>query len=356
LVEPSGRTIAQARADRIGAFRDELQALEAAGVLSLTGEQRAALAGYHDGLLAELTDAYDIDRSAGQQRLSLGLRIVSLLGAAALTAAVVLFFQRIWGLLPSWGQIAIAWGAPIALVAVAARIARRERTRYFTAIVAFVALGCFVLDVLVLGTIFNTGGSSTPLLAFSLFAFVLAYGWSLGWLLAAGLISLLAFLAATTVAWMGHPLDISLDRPETVMLPAIAMFFTSLARPNLLRAGFPAIVRRVALFGAFVPLLVLAESGGHSFLPFSDDAIEGAYQAVGFAGAIVVITAGIRNGWTETLNIGAFFFGVLMLFRFVDWWWEWLPKYLFFLLVAAVAIAMIALLRRLRARLAGAVT
>jgi uncharacterized membrane protein len=101
---------------------------------------------------------------------------------------------------------------------------------------------------------------------------------------------------------------------------------------------------------------VLAESGGHSFLPFSDDAIEGAYQAVGFAGAIVVITAGIRNGWTETLNIGAFFFGVLMLFRFVDWWWEWLPKYLFFLLVAAVAIAMIALLRRLRARLAGAVT
>jgi len=44
---------------------------------------------------------------------------------------------------------------------------------------------------------------------------------------------------------------------------------------------------------------------------------------------------------------------VLLLLRFVDWWWDVMPKYLFFLIVGLTAIAMMVVLRRLR-RIAGA--
>jgi hypothetical protein len=38
--------------------------------------------------------------------------------------------------------------------------------------------------------------------------------------------------------------------------------------------------------------------------------------------------------------------------KFVDWWWDWMPKYLFFLIVGLTALALLWAFRRLRARLA----
>jgi hypothetical protein len=354
MAEPIGRPHAQFRADRIRAFREELSDLERDGVVRLGETERAAIVRHHDALLAQLSSEYDIDRSAAQHQLSLGMRAVSLLGAAALTAAVLLFFQRIWGLMPSSVQVTLAWVAPIAMVSIAARVARVERTGYFTALVSFVALGCFVLNVIVVGTVFNMGESSSPFLAFALFAFVLAYAWNLSWMLAAGLLSLLAFCSATAVAWMGHPLDISLQRPETVLVPAAAMFCVSQLRVQQRWPRFPAVYRRVGLIGAFLPALILTVAGGLSFLPLSEDTVEVIYQAGGFAAAVAAMMVGLRRRWPETVNIAAVFFGLLMLFRFVDWWWDWLPQYVFFLIVGALAVAFLFALRRLRSRLAGA--
>ena len=65
-----------------------------------------------------------------------------------------------------------------------------------------------------------------------------------------------------------------------------------------------------------------------------------------------MLTAGIRRRWTETVNLGAGFFGLLLLLRYVDWWWDLMPKYLFFLIVGGTAIALMLVLRRFR-RLAG---
>lgn len=93
------RAEAQARADRIRAWREELSAAERDGALTLTPDQRASVVAYHDRLLADLSRACDVDRSEAQHRLSLGMRIVSLLAAAALTGAAVLFFLDIWGAL-----------------------------------------------------------------------------------------------------------------------------------------------------------------------------------------------------------------------------------------------------------------
>jgi predicted RND superfamily exporter protein len=38
----------------------------------------------------------------------------------------------------------------------------------------------------------------------------------------------------------------------------------------------------------------------------------------------------------------------------VDWWWDWMPKYLFFLVIGLISVALLVVFKRLRARLLGA--
>ena len=171
------REEAQARVNRINAFRAELEELERRGAITLTDQQRAQLHDYHHTLLDALTQRFEVDRSRAESQLSLGLRVVSLLGAAACTAAVFLFFQRFWGLLSSPVQVTLVWLAPLAALAGALATARVERTLYFTALLSILAFGCFVMNVYVVGTILNARPSPQPFLVWSAFALAVAYAW-----------------------------------------------------------------------------------------------------------------------------------------------------------------------------------
>ncbi len=348
------RDEAQKRADRIRAFREELSEIERDGALSLTPEQREAVRKYHSGLLGELARAYDVDRSAAERDLSLGMRIVALLGAAALTGAVVLFFLDIWGSLTSSAQVGIAWAAPLVAIAGAAAAARVERTLYFTAILSFLAVGCFVLNVSVLGTVLNAVPSSTPLLVWTLFACLLAYNWDLSWLIALAALSFIGFFASTAVWVSGFPIDVTLERPETIFAPAIAVFGSSMLSLNRTRGGFPVALRRIGLAALFIAMFAVATFGSLSFLPWTAKTVEHFYQLLGFAVAGTAMWIGIRQGWSDTLNMGAAFFGLLLLLEYVDWWWQWLPTSLFFFIVAVTALGCLMLLKRIRARLGGA--
>jgi uncharacterized membrane protein len=82
--------------------------------------------------------------------------------------------------------------------------------------------------------------------------------------------------------------------------------------------------------------------------------IEVVYQVTGFLLAAAAIAEGVRRRWTEVLNLSAAFFAVLLFLRYVDWWWDWMPRWTFFLLVAVTAIAALLALRKLRARGEGA--
>ena len=62
---------------------------------------------------------------------------------------------------------------------------------------------CFVLNLSVLGQIFNITPSQNAFLAWAAFALLLAYGYGLRLLLVAGLTSLMAYLAATVGTWSG---------------------------------------------------------------------------------------------------------------------------------------------------------
>lgn len=347
-IRETTRERAQARADRIRAFREELAQAEADGALRLDEIQRTSLTAYHDAALAALAERFDVDRSAGARHLSLGLRVVSFLGAVALTAAAVLFFQRIWGLLPTTAQIAIVWLAPIAAVVGAALTARVERTLYVTGLLAILAFGLFVLNVSVLGTIFNMAGSALPLLAWAAFALALAYAWDLRLLLAAGAACFIGYFAAWIVGWSRLPPEGVIDRPEALFVPAILIVLASGARINTHRSGFAQTLRLVGCAAIAIALLVLGESGGMSRLPFDAHAIEYFYQIVGLTFAAGLVGVGIRRGWTESVNLGAALVALLLFLRFMDWWWDWMPKYLFFLIIGLAALVFVLALRRLR--------
>ena len=349
------REEAQARVNRINAFRAELDEVQRQGAISLTDEQRAQLHGYHHTLLAALNERFEVDRSGAESQLSLGLRIVSLLGAAACTAAAVLFFQRFWGLLSTPVQIAVVWVAPLAALAGAVATARVERTLYFTALLSIVAFGCFVMNVYVLGTILNARPSPRAFLVWSAFAFALAYAWELRLLLAAGAICAITFFSTSIVNWYRMPLDVVLDRPESVLLPAALVAVFAQAEINRVRYGFSQTLRLTGLAPLAVAVLILSEAGSQSQLPLATGTIEHLYQLVGFTLAAGMLIVGIRRRWTETVNLGAALFGILLLLRYVDWWWDVMPKYVFFLIVGLTAIALMVLLRRLR-RSAGEAT
>jgi hypothetical protein len=60
---------------------------------------------------------------------------------------------------------------------------------------------------------------------------------------------------------------------------------------------------------------------------------------------------GVRRHWPETVYIAAVALTIFLFGRFVDWFWDAIPRFVFFLLLAAMAFAWLLALRRLRTRL-----
>ena len=64
-----------------------------------------------------------------------------------------------------------------------------------------------------------------------------------------------------------------------------------------------------------------------------------------------ILWLGIARRCKETVYAGTFFFVALLFLEFVNWWWAWMPKYLFFLIIALTSIAVMTGLKRLRTAL-----
>lgn len=340
------RAAAQARIDRIRAFRAELDALEGEGV-GLDSATHERIEAHHERALAQLRRDFDVDLDGAQKRLSLGMRIASLIGAVALSAAVFFFFHRVWGYLGTPVQVVLLIAAPVAATWLAGFVYRRERTGYLTSLVALVAVACFVLNLSVMGQIFNLEPSRNAFLAWGMFALILAYSWGLKLVLTAGLVSLIAFLSATVGAWGGVYWLSFGERPETVLVAGLAITLPGwIAR--LPRPEFAAVYRVFGLLVALIAVLILSHWGRASVLPLAPATAEAAYQLLGFIGSAAVIAAGIRRDDGKLFNLGATFFMLFLYTKIFDWWWAWLPKWLFFLLVGSIAVAFLFLLGRVR--------
>jgi len=344
----STKTAAQQRADRIKAFTAELAQLAQDKILALTPEQRSAVDDYHAALLTQYTSAYDIDKTQQEKQLSWGMRIASFLGALALAASVFFLFYQFWGRFSSTTQVVTLIVAALLSFAATVFIAIKDRSGYFAKLAALVCFACFVLDIAMLGQIFNIIPSDKALLLWAALAFLLAYAYDIRLLQAAAILCIAAFIGSQVGTWSGMYWIYFGERPENFFPAAVLLF----AAPHVIKhrryAGFAAVYHVFALLVLFIPMLILANYGAISYLDLDRDIIEGGYQVAGFVLSAAFITVGLRSGWGEVVNTGTVFFVIFLYTKFFDWWWESMPKYVFFFVIGLTAILFLLILKRLR--------
>jgi uncharacterized membrane protein len=342
------RQEAQHHIEVIEALRLELAELERADVLTLTGAQRGAVDAHHAALVASLKSRFDVDRDARSKQLSLGMRVASFLGALAFAASVFFLFYQYWGRLGTTVQVIVLVCASVVSLMITALIRARDHTGYFTKLAAMVAFSCFVLNIAMWGEIFNITPSDRALLVWGAMAFLLAYACDLRLLLAAGLLCVLAFASARVGEWSGlYWLDFG-ERPENIFPAAALIFAVPRLVPQSRFGGFASTFRLIGALAVLSPMLALSFWGQVSYLTWDPTTIEHSYQILGFATSAGAIWAGARWSWPESTNIGVVFFVVFLFTKFYDWWWESMPKYLFFLLLGLTALLALFVLRRLR--------
>jgi uncharacterized membrane protein len=123
--------------------------------------------------------------------------------------------------------------------------------------------------------------------------------------------------------------------------------------PHRRHEDFPNLYRGYGLLAIFIAILILSNWGWGSYLPWSSGVIEAAYQVTGFVLSGGIIALGIRRHWPGLTNLGSTFFVLYLYTKFFDWWWDWMPKYLFFLVLGLSAVLLLLMLKRLRAAARG---
>lgn len=339
------------RPAQIRAFNAELEALASEGV-EVDGATRARITAHQAELLARLAREGGVDVTVAEEKLSLGMRLASFVGAVTLSAAIFFLFYRFWGGLAIAQQVAILVAGPLLLVGVTHLLHTWESSGYFATLAALAALAAFVLELNVLGAIFNLPPTPHAFLAWGLFGILL--GWHYGLRLPhfAGLISLGLWITACPGWFRAEEIPDLFGRGEALIVAgalylALPTWTRTLAAPKGWMK-WPLDFRVVGMIGLFTGLFILSVEGHQSWLPFDPHTIQGLYQFIGFIVAGGVITWGVREGHNELANGGMIFLVVLCFVKAVDWWWDWFPHWLFFLILAAFAIGVMVALKRVR--------
>ena len=341
---------AQQRTEQIKAFTEELKSLQSESDFGLTAEQTEQLNAYHSHKLAQLKELFDVDISSRSRQLSWGMKIASLFGALAMTSSIFFLFYHFWGYINTPVQVGLLITAPIVSFVAAIWLSQKEKNSYFSKIAALISYGCFVLNLSLLGQIFNLIPSPNAVLVWSLFAATLAYACRARLLLFFSIVGVLNFIAMKFGTWFGFYWISFGERPENFIIPALIIFALpiKLSRPQYI--DFDPIYRVMGLIALFLPMLILGNYGYISYLSWEVDVIEGFYQVMGFVAAAAVIWAGIKFHWKDTVNTGVVFFVLFLYTKFFDWWWELMPKYLFFFIIGVVSIAALVGFQMIRKR------
>lgn len=342
------KTQAQARADQVRAFRAEQTLLSEQGMLQLSADTAAAIRRYHDELLQELQQAQDVDLSEGARHLSLGMQIVSFLGAGALAASLFFLFYQYWGYFATAAQVGILIAAPLLSLAAACWVRRLDSSGYYAKLAGLVSFASWILNIVMLGSIFNLTPSPNAFAVFALYGFLLAYLLQVRLLLAAALICSFIFIGAQFGTWMGSYWIYVGEHPEHFFLPALFFFALPLWIKQAHFHGFALIYQMLSVVVFFIALLILTNWAGGSYLPWSPALIEGCYQVVGFITSALLVLYGLRTRAVNLMLAGNVFFALFLYTKFFDWWWDWMPKYLFFLVIGLTAILALMVFNRLR--------
>ena len=224
--------------------------------------------------------------------------------------------------------------------------ARRERTLYFASLAAMVAFACFVLNLNMLGSIFNLLPSPHAFLAWGAFALILAYAHRLRLLLTAGLVCAGVWAAANFASLAGIYWTELGSRAENVVAAGLLILAAPLARRQ--SPEFAWVYRILGLLAVLLAVLAMAFMGELSYLPFTSKSVERFYQLLGLGVSAAAIWMGIRHSIAAWVNTGATFFVIFLYIRLHVALWDVLPNYLFFLLIGLMAVGLLVAFQRIR--------
>lgn len=338
------------RIERIRMFQEELAQLEQEGALVLTREQRSSLDVHLDCALSGLQEQLGVDSTDPVKRVSWGMKVTALLGGAALLAAAVLFVHRFWGELPTTIQVIVLTLAPLGLLAATSMMSARGVSRYYVGLLSLAAGVVFVMELNALGSVLNLEDSPQALLAWGLFALLVAYAHGLRLLLGVGLV-LLGIYSAALVSnlqgydWIAFPMRAQLLIPGALVLYAIPWFTMRRGNPD-----FDLVYRACGAVIGLGALLLLSTVGDLCCGDVRPGMVAAMYQIGGLCLSGGVVFHGLRLGQRGLVNLGAAGFLVFLFIRLHSWWWQWMPKYLFFLMIGLIAIGLLLVFRRLQLR------
>ena len=316
---------------------------------ALDSAQTTNIEHHHQQLLATYSATYDVDMNAQSKQLTLGMKIAALFGALAMAVGLFFLFYGFWGYFATQLQVGILVIAPISLLLLSLYLSQKETSTYFSKISALLCFSSFVLNLSMLGQIFNISPSPNAFIVWAAFAFLLAYACNARLLLFFGITCISSFIAMKFGTWGGMYWISFGERPENFFIPSLLIFLVPLFVNHRQFAGFDAIYRVMAMIMIFLPMLILSNWGKISYLDWSQDMVEGFYQILGFMLAATAIWLGIKRGWRDVVNTGNVFFILFLYTKFFDWWWDWMPKYIFFFVLGLSAILALMVFKRLRA-------
>lgn len=338
---------AQQRTDQIKSFQAELEILKDTDVISLSAEQNEKIAKYHQNLLSNYSLEFDIDTTKNEKQLSLGMKIVSFLAALGLAFSIFFLFLQFWGDFKESTQVFILISTPTVLLFFTYYLSNKQNKDYYTKIAALITFTTFILNISMIAQIFNITPSPNASLIFSLFAFLLAYALNARLLLGMGIIFFSFFLSAKVGVWGGAYWINFSNHPENFFPVALILFLLSFINHSKY-TNFDVVYRYFSMFLFFLPVLILSNYGSISYINLSEDSIEGFYQVIGFVFSAFAIYIGIKKGLSEVTNMGNVFFVIFLYTKFFNWWWNWMPKYIFFLIIGLSAVFILMILKRVR--------
>jgi hypothetical protein len=149
-------------------------------------------------------------------------------------------------------------------------------------------------------------------------------------------------------AWSGMYWISFGERPENFFIPSFIIFMLPQLINHKRFVGFDVIYRVMALIILFIPILILSNWGEISYLNWSADVVEGIYQMIGFALSMAAIWLGVKRHWNAVTQTGNVFFILFVYTKFFDWWWDWMPKFVFFFLLGLSALLALMVFKRIR--------
>lgn len=343
------RREAQARADQVRAFRRELRELAEADVVQLPEAQEAEIAAYHDALLARLARDFDVDRSEREGQLSRSLRLASIFGAATLVAAITALVHRVWGDLSLPAQVTLLTAFPLMALAGVQVAAEREQTRYVAGLFALVACGTAWFAIGTIPRLLDLPHSSLLLWLAGAFGIAVAASYGFRLVFSLSIAVLLVASGSVFFAAGGVPWPAIAERPEPLLGAALVCLIVS-AQLAGLGEGFDRAARHAALAIGLSALLALATFRGTSLLAFSPGISLVLYQAVFVPVTLTLLWRTLRSGDRIGAGLVAAALALFLVVRYVDWFWDRLPAWLFFLVLAGLSFVCIAALRRARSR------